>query len=63
MVGQFDEGDIVDVRGTDGALFAWGMVLGDAGNQRRAAGIRTPDLPDGMVHEVIHRDDLVLLPA
>ena len=39
------------------------MVFVDAGEFRRAAGKHTRDLPDGMVHEVIHRDDLVLLPA
>jgi len=26
------------------------------------AGRRTADLPDGVVHEVVHRDDLVVLP-
>jgi glutamate 5-kinase len=63
VVGRFGEGDIVDVRGSDGAVFARGMVFVDAGELRRAAGMHTRDLPDGMVHEVIHRDDLVLLPA
>ena len=63
VVGRFGEGDIVDVRGSDGAVFARGMVFVDAGELRRAAGKHTRDLPDGMVHEVIPRDDLVLLPA
>jgi hypothetical protein len=27
-----------------------------------AAGLQTGDLPEGMPHEVIHRDDLVVLP-
>ena len=30
---------------------------------RKVAGMQTRDLPDGVVHEVIHRDDLVLLPS
>ena len=30
---------------------------------RKVAGLRTSELPDGMVHEVIHRDDLVMLPS
>lgn len=63
VVGRFGEGDIVDVRGSDGVVFARGMVFVDAADLRRAAGKHTRDLPDGMVHEVIHRDDLVLLPA
>ena len=63
VVGRFGEGDIIDVQGSDGAVFARGMVFVDSAELRRAAGKHTRDLPDGMVHEVIHRDDLVLLPA
>ena len=61
--GRFDEGDTVDVVGTDGVAFARGMVFVEAGQLRKVAGRHTSDLPPGMVHEVIHRDDLVLLPA
>ena len=61
MIGSFGEGDTVDVRSTDGAVFARGMVYVTAADLRRVAGMQTRDLPDGMVHEVIHRDDLVVL--
>jgi glutamate 5-kinase len=61
--GRFGEGDTVDVTGTDGVAFARGMVFVEAGLLRRVAGRHTSDLPAGMAHEVIHRDDLVLLPA
>jgi glutamate 5-kinase len=61
--GSFSEGDTVDVRGTDGTTFARGMVYVDSDLLRRIRGRHTRDLPDGVVHEVIHRDDLVLLPA
>lgn len=61
--GHFDEGDTVEIRGSDGVPFARGMVFVDAASLRRVAGLHTRDLPDGMVHEVIHRDDLVLLPT
>jgi glutamate 5-kinase len=61
--GAFGEGDTVDVTGTDGVAFARGMVFVDAGQLRRVAGRHTSELPAGMTHEVIHRDDLVLLPA
>ncbi len=61
--GAFGEGDTVDVTGTDGVAFARGMVFVDAGQLRRVAGRHTSQLPAGMSHEVIHRDDLVLLPA
>ncbi len=60
--GDFAEGDTVEVRGPDGVPFARGMVFVDATELRRVTGRHTRDLPDGMVHEVIHRDDLVLLP-
>jgi glutamate 5-kinase len=60
--GNFGEGDTVDVRSRDGVVFARGMVYIDADQLRAVAGRHTRDLPDGVVHEVIHRDDLVLLP-
>jgi glutamate 5-kinase len=59
--GQFGEGDTVEVKGPDGAVFARGMVYVTAHDLRDVAGRQTRDLPDGMVHEVIHRDDLVVL--
>jgi len=34
-----------------------------AADLRSVAGKQTRDLPEGMVHEVIHRDDLVILGA
>ena len=61
VVGSFGEGDTVEVRSTDGVVFARGMVYVTAGALRSVAGKQTRDLPDGMVHEVIHRDDLVVL--
>lgn len=60
--GRFLDGDTVDVRGTDGVTFARGMVFIESTQLRKVAGMQTRDLPEGVVHEVIHRDDLVLLP-
>ena len=60
--GRFVDGDTVEVRGTDGNAFARGMVFVDAGQLRKVMGMQTGDLPEGVVHEVIHRDDLVVLP-
>ena len=48
---------------TDGIAFARGMVFVDAAQLRKVKGMQTRDLPEGVVHEVIHRDDLVVLPA
>jgi glutamate 5-kinase len=63
VAGRFGEGDTVDVVGTDGIPFARGMVFVEAAQLRKVAGRHTTELPPGMVHEVIHRDDLVLLPG
>jgi len=62
VVGQFDEGDTLDITGRDGVVFARGMAAADAQVLRRTAGRRTSDLPADVAHEAIHRDDLVLLP-
>jgi glutamate 5-kinase len=50
------------VVGPDGDVFAKGLVRVDAAGLKVAAGQQTADLPDGTPHEVIHRDDLVVLP-
>jgi glutamate 5-kinase len=60
--GRFDAGDAVEVRTADGAVFAKGLVRCSAVELRSMAGKRTAELPDGAAPEVIHRDDLVMLP-
>jgi glutamate 5-kinase len=60
--GSFEADDAVEVAGLDGTVFAKGLVRLGAGAIRGIAGLRTGDLPDGVPHEVIHRDDLVVLP-
>jgi glutamate 5-kinase len=62
VLGDFDDGATVEVVGADGGVFARGMTLVGAEGIRRGAGRRTTDLAPDMAHEVIHRDDLVLLP-
>jgi glutamate 5-kinase len=59
--GTFVDGDTVDVCSLDGEVFARGMVLSASGDLRPVIGRRTSELPDGMIDEVIHRDDLVVL--
>ena len=59
----FDEGDVVEVRDTDGrARCPRHGVERCADLCARSIGKRTGDLPSHVAHEVIHRDDLVLLP-
>jgi glutamate 5-kinase len=59
--GDFYNGDVVEVVDQRGEAVARGMVLSDADVLRSAMGMRTGDLPSGTPHEVIHRDDLVVL--
>jgi glutamate 5-kinase len=59
--GSFDEESIVELRGQDGGVVARGMVLCTADTLRTIKGRRTADLPTEVAHEVVHRDDLVLL--
>lgn len=59
--GEFEPDAAVEVVGEDGRPFAKGLVRYSASGLRSVAGRRTSDLPDGAPHEVIHRDDLVVL--
>jgi glutamate 5-kinase len=60
--GAFDADEAVEVVGEDGRPFAKGLVRFSADGLRTVAGRRTGDLPEGTPQEVIHRDDLVVLP-
>jgi glutamate 5-kinase len=62
VVGSFEPDDAVEIAGEDGRVFAKGLVRSSATALREVAGRRTGDLPDGAPHEVVHRDDLVVLP-
>jgi len=59
--GQFDAEDAVEIAGPDGVVFAKGLVRHPADRIQSWAGRRTSELPDGAVHEIVHRDDLVVL--
>ena len=60
--GTFDADDAVEVTDETGEVFAKGLVRASAAVLAGAAGQHTAALPDGVPHEVIHKDDLVLLP-
>jgi glutamate 5-kinase len=60
--GTFDVDDAVEIAAVDGRVFAKGLVRVDAATLEAVAGRRTSDLPEGIPHEVVHRDDLVVLP-
>ncbi len=63
VTGGFSAGDAVEVAGPDGQVFAKGLVRLDAVQAGAVAGQRTSQLPEGTDPELIHRDDLVMLPA
>ncbi|HKH24881.1 MAG TPA: glutamate 5-kinase [Acidimicrobiales bacterium] len=60
--GSFEADEPVEIAGPDGKVFAKGLCKFDAAGLREVAGRRTPELPEGVTHEVVHRDDLVVLP-
>ncbi len=62
VAGDFDEGSTIEVRDAEGVAFARGMAVSSAAVVRANSGRSTRDLPPQVAHEVIHRDDLVLLP-
>jgi glutamate 5-kinase len=61
--GAFDADDAVEIVDAAGVPFAKGLVRYPAAVLRAVAGRQTSELEDGLPHEVVHRDDLVVLPA
>jgi glutamate 5-kinase len=61
--GAFSAEDAVEVVDPDGAVFAKGLVRMGASLVSAMAGQRSTALPPGAPAEVIHRDDLVLVPS
>jgi glutamate 5-kinase len=62
VTGRFAADDAVELTGPDGKVFAKGLVRAGSDVLTAIAGRRTADLPEGVPHEVVHRDDLVVLP-
>jgi glutamate 5-kinase len=60
--GSFDGDAAVEIVDEAGDVFAKGLSRYDAAQLRAVVGKRTSELPDGAPHEVVHRDDLVVLP-
>jgi glutamate 5-kinase len=60
--GAFEPDDAVEIVDLAGVPFAKGLVRYSAAQLQAAAGSQTADLPDSLPHEVVHRDDLVVLP-
>jgi glutamate 5-kinase len=60
--GDFDADAIVEIVDDAGAVFAKGLCRYTSRQLGQYRGRRTAELPDGFAHEVVHRDDLVVLP-
>jgi glutamate 5-kinase len=60
--GRFDAESAVEIAGADGVVFAKGLVAHPSSRVTEWAGRRTSDLPPDLPHEIVHRDDLVVLP-
>ncbi len=60
--GTFESDAAVEIVDDEGAVFAKGVTRYSAALLRATAGRRTSELPDDVPHEVVHRDDLVVLP-
>jgi glutamate 5-kinase len=60
--GTFNEGAAVEIAGPDGTVFAKALVAVSDRTLAEIAGRHTSELPPEVPHEVVHRDDLVVLP-
>ncbi len=58
--GKFEAESAVEIADTAGKVFAKGLARVTSEELRSVAGRRTGELPEGMPHEVVHRDDLVV---
>jgi glutamate 5-kinase len=61
--GSFEADDAVEIAAADGNVFAKGLVRHPARRVKEWAGRRTSTLPSDLPHEIVHRDDLVVLPG
>ena len=59
--GTFDADSAVEVATAEGGVFAKGLARIPSGRLIQWRGRRTDELPEDLPHEVVHRDDLVLL--
>ena len=59
--GTFAADDAVEIVDSSGRVFAKGLSRHPAARVAEWGGRRTADLPDDVPHEVVHRDDLVVL--
>jgi glutamate 5-kinase len=59
--GSFEADDAVEIVSRDRVLFAKGIARLGSARAAEWVGLHTSDLADDLPHEVVHRDDLVVL--
>jgi glutamate 5-kinase len=59
--GSFEADDAVEIVSADKVMFAKGIARLGATRAEEWVGLHTGDLADDLPHEVVHRDDLVVL--
>ena len=59
---MFESGEAVEIATQDGTVFAKGLARQPSAVVTAWAGRRSTELPPDTEHEVVHRDDLVVLP-
>jgi len=62
VTGVFSADDAVEIAGPDGKIFAKGLVRHASTRVAEWAGRRSSELPPDVPREIVHRDDLVVLP-
>ncbi len=61
-IGDFGVEDAVEIVDQQGTVFAKGLARWSSEALRDHYGKRTSEVPDDLVDEVVHRDDLIMLP-
>ncbi len=59
--GSFHADEGVEIRDTHGEVFAKGLSRLSSDELSAVKGLRSGELPEGISHETVHRDDLVIL--
>ena len=62
VAGVFDADDAVEIATSAGGVFAKGLVRHPSATVAAWAGRHTSALPPDVTPEIVHRDDLVVLP-
>ncbi len=63
LSGRFNQEDAVEIVDEDGQVFAKGRVRWSSSELAQHRGKHTSELPESLADEVVHRDDLIVVPT